>query len=125
MKSQTSMMEKPGENIPIKSIPIAHKTLAKAACLLEQKKNKIAETTMVNRPGNSRGNSISPRWRLLIKKVSFRKLLKVESTRLCEKPKINVAAKNSRKSRGKFKMVFLVRVMIILFLLFHYPNLPG
>jgi len=44
-------------------------------------------------------------------KVSFKKLLKVESTMLCENPKTNVAAINSRKSRGKFKNLFLVRVI--------------
>jgi hypothetical protein len=48
----------------------------------------------------------------LIKKVSFKKLLKVESTMLCEKPKTNVAARNSWKSRGKFKNLFLVRVIM-------------
>ena len=42
-------------------MPMAHKMLAKAACLLEHRKNKIAETTIVRRPGNSRGNSKSPR----------------------------------------------------------------
>ena len=30
---------------------------------------------------------------------------------LCENPKTNVAAINSRKSRGKFKNLFLVRVI--------------
>ena len=30
---------------------------------------------------------------------------------LCENPKTNVAAKNSWKSRGKFKNLFLVRVI--------------
>ena len=33
---------------------------------------------------------------------------------LCENPKTNVAAKNSWKSRGKFKNLFLVRVIISL-----------
>jgi hypothetical protein len=31
---------------------------------------------------------------------------------LCENPKTNVAAINSRKSRGSFKNLFLVRVII-------------
>jgi len=31
---------------------------------------------------------------------------------LCENPKTNVATINSRKSRGKFKNLFLVRVII-------------
>jgi hypothetical protein len=61
IKSQISMMEKLGEINPINNIPMAHRRLAKAACLLEHKKNKIAETTIVSRPGNSRGNSKSPR----------------------------------------------------------------
>ena len=39
---------------------------------------------------------------------------------LCENPKTNVAAKNSRKSRGKFKNLFLVRVIIVLSLFCHY-----
>jgi len=93
-------------------MPKAHKMFAKAACLLEHRKNKIAETTIVRRPGNSRGSSRSPRCRLLIKNVSFKKLLKVESTMLCENPKTNVAAKNSWKSSGKFRNLFLVRVRI-------------
>ena len=38
---------------------------------------------------------------------------------LCENPKTNVAAINSWKSRGKFKNLFLVRVMIVLTLLYH------
>ena len=38
-------MEKLGEKNPMNNIPKAHKILAKAACLLEHRKNKIAETT--------------------------------------------------------------------------------
>jgi hypothetical protein len=38
---------------------------------------------------------------------------------LCENPKTNVAAINSWKSRGKFKNLFLVRVMIVLTLFCH------
>jgi hypothetical protein len=56
---------------------------------------------------------------LLIKKVSFKKLLKVESTMLCENPKTNVAARNSWKSRGKFRNLFLVRVIMCLTLFCH------
>jgi hypothetical protein len=61
MKSQISIMEKLGEKNPINNMPKAHKMFAKAACLREQRKNKIAETTIVRRPGNSRGSSRSPR----------------------------------------------------------------
>jgi hypothetical protein len=38
---------------------------------------------------------------------------------LCENPKTNVAARNSWKSLGKFKNLFLVRVIIVLTLLCH------
>ena len=38
---------------------------------------------------------------------------------LCENPKTNVAAKNSWKSRGKFKNLFLVRVIMLLTLFCH------
>ena len=38
---------------------------------------------------------------------------------LCENPKTNVAAINSRKSRGKFKNLFLVRVIMELTLFCH------
>jgi len=38
---------------------------------------------------------------------------------LCENPKTNVAAINSRKSRGKLKNLFLVRVIIVLTLFCH------
>jgi hypothetical protein len=61
---------------------------------------------------------------LLIRKVSFKKLLKVESTMLCENPKTNVAAKNSWKSRGKFKNLFLARVIIVLTFDYRLPA-PG
>ena len=39
---------------------------------------------------------------------------------LCENPKTNVAAKNSWKSRGKFKNMFFVRVRMFLTLFCHY-----
>ena len=38
---------------------------------------------------------------------------------LCENPKTNVAAINSRKSRGKLKSLFLIRVIIVLTLFCH------
>ena len=38
---------------------------------------------------------------------------------LCENPKTNVAAKNSWKSRGKFKNLFLVRLIMVLTLVCH------
>ena len=38
---------------------------------------------------------------------------------LCENPKTNVAARNSWKSRGKLKNLFLVRVIIVSTLLCH------
>jgi hypothetical protein len=38
---------------------------------------------------------------------------------LCENPKTNVAAKNSWKSRGKFKSLFLVRIIMGLTLFCH------
>jgi hypothetical protein len=61
IKSQISIMEKLGEKNPMNNIPKAHKMLAKAACLLEHRKNNIAETKITRRPGSSRGNSMSPR----------------------------------------------------------------
>jgi len=54
-------MEKLGEKNPMNNMPKAHKILAKAACLREHKKYKIAETKITRRPGSSRGNSKSPR----------------------------------------------------------------
>jgi hypothetical protein len=60
IKSQISITEKLGENNPMNNIPMAHKILARAACLLEHRKNKIAETNITRRPGNSRGSSKSP-----------------------------------------------------------------
>lgn len=39
---------------------------------------------------------------------------------LCENPKTKVAAKNSWKSRGKFKNLFLVRVRMFLTLFCYY-----
>jgi hypothetical protein len=43
---------------------------------------------------------------------------------LCENPKTNVAAINSWKSRGKFKNLFLVRVIMGLTLLCHSGPSP-
>lgn len=114
MKSQISITGKLGEKNPINRMPKAHKTLARAACLLEHRKNKIAETKITKRPGISRGNSSNPLCKSLIKKVSCRKLFKVESTMLCEKPKTNVAAKNSRRSLGISDSLLFARVIIIL-----------
>jgi hypothetical protein len=107
-------MEKLGEQIPMNNIPNAQRRLAKAAMRREQRKNKIAETKTTRNPGISRGSSIAPRWKSLIENVSFKKLLKVESTMLWENPKTNIATKKSRKSRGKLVNLFL-RYWIIFF----------
>jgi len=101
-------MEKPGEQKPISNIPKAQSKLATKACLREHRKNKRAEIKITRKPGNSRGNSKNPRWKSVIRKVSFKKLLKVESTMLCANPKTKVAAKNSRKSSGKALILFIV-----------------
>jgi hypothetical protein len=106
-------MEKPGEPKPISNMPKAQSKLATKACLLEQRKNKSAEIKITRKPGISRGNSKNPRWKSVIKKVSFKKLLKVESTILCANPKTKVAAKNSRKSRGNPDNLFLICRMIV------------
>ena len=42
-------------------MPIAHRILAKAACLLEQKKNKIAETTDSQKTRQFTGKFQKPR----------------------------------------------------------------
>jgi hypothetical protein len=107
-------MEKLGDPKPINSMPKAQSKLATKACLLEHRKNKSAEIKITRKPGISRGNSKNPRWKSVIKKVSFKKLLKVESTILWENPKTNVAAKNNRKSRGKLKSLFFICVIIFL-----------
>jgi hypothetical protein len=52
----------------------------------------------------------------VIKKVSFKKLLKVESTILCANPKTKVAAKNSRNSRGKPLILFPIFLKMALVL---------
>src|SRR5664280_2973352 len=109
-------MEKPGEQKPISNIPKAQSKLATKACLLEHRKNKSAEIKITRKPGISRGNSKNPRWKSVIKKVSFKKLLKVESTILCANPKTKVAAKNSRKSRGKPLILFPIFLKMALVL---------
>jgi hypothetical protein len=88
--------------------------LAKAANRREHRKNNIAEKKTTRKPGSSRGNSKNPRWKSLMEKVSFKKLLKVASTILWENPKTNIAAKNSCKSRGKVENLFLICCKIIL-----------
>ena len=107
IKSQISMTEKLGEQRPINRIPMAQKRLATAASRREHKKNKIAETKTTRKPGISLGNSRKPRWKSLMANVSLKKLLKVESTMLCENPNTNVAITNSWKSRGKLTNLFL------------------
>jgi hypothetical protein len=109
-------MEKPGEPKPISNIPKAQSKLATKACLLEHRKNKSAEIKITRKPGISRGNSKNPRWKSVIKKVSFKKLLKVESTILCANPKTKVAAKNSRNSRGKPLILFPIFLKMALVL---------
>ena len=94
----------------------AQSKLATKACLLEPRKNKSAEIKITRKPGNSRGISRNPRWKSVIKKVSFKKLLKVESTILCANPKTKVAAKNSRKSRGKPATLSLILLKMALVL---------
>jgi hypothetical protein len=106
-------MEKPGEQKPISNMAKAQSKLATKACLREPRKNKSAEIKITKNPGISLGSSKKPRWKSLIKKVSFKKLLKVESTILCANPKTKVAARNSRKSRGKADNLFLICRMII------------
>ena len=109
-------MEKPGEQKPISNMPKAQSKLATKACLLEHRKNKSAEIKITRKPGISRGNSKNPLWKSVIKKVSFKKLLKVESTILCANPKTKVAAKNSRKSRGKpliLSLIFLKMALVL------------
>jgi len=105
-------MEKPGEQKPMSNMANAQSKLATKACLLEHRKNKSAEIKITRKPGISRGSSKKPRWKSVIKKVSFKKLLKVESTILCANPKTNVAAKNSRKSRGKPSTLSLIFLKI-------------
>jgi len=102
------MTGKFGEQKPINKIPTAQRKFATKASRREQRKNNTAETNTTRKPGISRGSSINPLCRLLIAKVSLRKLLKVESTRLWENPKTKVAAKNSRKSQGKLNNLFLI-----------------
>lgn len=109
-------MEKPGEQKPISNMPKAQSKLATKACLLEQRKNKSAEIKITRKPGISRGNSKNPRWKSVIKKVSFKKLLKVESTILCANPKTKVAAKNSRNSRGNPLILFPIFLKMALVL---------
>jgi len=109
-------MEKPGEQKPISSMAKAQSKLAAKACLLEHRKNKSAEIKITRKPGISRGNSRNPRWKSVIKKVSFKKLLKVESTILCANPKTKVAAKNSRKSLGKPSTLCLIFLKMALVL---------
>jgi DNA primase catalytic subunit len=109
-------MEKPGEQKPISNIPKAQSKLATKACLREHRKNKRAEIKITRKPGNSRGSSKKPRWKSVIRKVSFKKLLKVESTILCANPKTKVAAKNSRKSSGNALILFIVLLKMATFL---------
>ena len=109
-------MEKPGEQNPISNTPKAQSRLATKACLREPRKNKSAEIKMTRKPGNSLGSSRNPRWKSVIKKVSLKKLLKVESTILCANPKTKVAAINSRKSRGNALILFIVLLKMVLVL---------
>ena len=109
-------MEKPGEQKPISNTPKAQSKLATKACLREPRKNKSAEIKMTRKPGNSLGSSRNPRWKSVIKKVSLKKLLKVESTILCANPKTKVAAINSRKSRGNALILFIVLLKMVLVL---------
>jgi len=74
------MMEKPGDPKPISNIPKAHNRLARNASRREQRKKKSAAKKITRNPGSSRGNSRKPRCQSLMKNVSLRKLLKVEST---------------------------------------------
>ena len=99
--------------MPINNIPKAHKRLANAANRREQRKNSNAEIKTTRKPGISRGNSRNPRWKSLMEYVSLKKLLKVESTILCAKPKTKTAAKKSRKSRGKLNILFLICLIIM------------
>lgn len=124
INSHTSMIEKPGDAKPTRRIPTAHRRLARTASLREHRKKKSAAKKITRNPGSSRGNSRNPRCQSLIKNVSLRKLLKVESTRLCEKPKTNVAARNSLKSRGKSNHLFLICSKMLCTCLFEHYYLP-
>lgn len=128
INNQMSITEKPGDPNPISNMPKAHNRLATKASLREHRKKKSAAKKTTRNPGNSLGNSRKPRCQSLIKNVSLRKLLNVESTILWENPKTNVAVRNNLKSRGKSDNLFLIcPKMLCTCLLEHYhlSKIPG
>ena len=73
----------------IRPTPVIEK--AKAASFLVLRKNKSAATKTIRTPGSSRGNSRRVLCKLLILKLSFKKLLNIVSYIPEQKLKIKVA----------------------------------
>ncbi len=70
------------EKKPIRNMPIPQIMLAREASLRGHKKKSNAEKNTTKKPGSSLGSSRTLLWILVSLKVSFKKLLIVESIAL-------------------------------------------